>query len=151
MTNLSGEQFAEHLPPAPGTAPIPEGHTRYYHQTGAENIPSIREHGLLHSKAKGIEGPKGVWVSHKPFYGEGGRGTATVEMHLPKDEGHIASLQHDVTPDQILAIHEDWHDKARYVENEPSVKESVLAGNEEWMHEDPTYSKVIEHIKRRSR
>jgi hypothetical protein len=37
------------------------------------------------------------------------------------------------------------------VENEPDVKESVLAGNEEWMHEDPTYSKVIAHIKGRSR
>jgi hypothetical protein len=147
---LSHEQFHEVIPPAPGTAPIPEGHIRYYHQTGEENLPSIREHGLLFAKAKGIEGPKGVWASHRPFYGDATQ-SATVEFHLPKDEGHIVSLQHDVTPDQILAIHEPWHEHVRYAtEQEPSVGESILAGNEEWMHEDPTYSRVIAHIKGRS-
>jgi hypothetical protein len=148
---LSHEQFHEHLPPEPGTAPIPEGHTRYYHQTGEENIPSIREHGLLFDKAKGIEGPKGIWASHAPFYGDA-RDSPTVEFHLPKDHGHIVALQHDVVPEQILAIHEPWHDKARYYEDNPDVKAEALAGGHDSLAEDyPEYDKAIKYIKGRSR
>jgi len=147
---LSGEQFSEHIPPRPGTAPIPEGHTRYYHQTGEEHLPSIREHGLLYSKAKGIEGPKAIWASHEPFYGDA-RDTPTVEFHLPEDKGHIATLYHDVPKENIVAVHEPWHEHVRYAtEEEPSVGESMKAGNEEWMHDHPIYSKVIKHITGRS-
>jgi hypothetical protein len=66
---LSGEQFSEHIPPRPGTAPIPEGHTRYYHQTGEENLRASASMAAL-QQGEGHRGPEGDLGVHEPFYGD---------------------------------------------------------------------------------
>jgi hypothetical protein len=143
--NLNSGQFG--LPPEPGTAPIPEGHDRYYHQTDPSNVPSIREHGLLYDKGRGVEGPKGVWISHKPFY-QHATDAAMVEMHLPHhpDRGHIASIG-DVHPSNFVAIHEPWHDHARYMLQNEDVKQRVISGEHDDLLDFPDYGPAIQHVK----
>ena len=143
---LNPQQFG--LPPAQGTAPIPEGHDRYYHQTDPANVPSIKEHGLLYDKGRGIEGPKGVWISDKPFYGDSPN-AATVELALPHhpDRGRIASIG-DVSPENFVAIHEPWHHHARYMMENEDVKQNVLRGEHDDLADDPEYGPAIEHVKK---
>lgn len=143
--NLSHQQFG--LPAKPGEAPIPEGHERYFHQTDPSNVPSIREHGLLWDKGRGIEGPKGVWISHEPFY-QNATNSAMVELHLPHDprRGRIASVG-DIKPDNFVAIHEPWHDHARYMLNDPDVKQRVQSGEHDDLLDDPHYGPAIRHVK----
>jgi hypothetical protein len=144
--HLNPDQFGE-LPAPPGEAAIPEGHDRYYHQTNPDNVESIRKHGLLYDKGLGIEGPKGTWISSKPFYGDSPH-AATVEMHLPHDpqRGSIASIG-DVHPSSFVAIHEPWHAKARYMEKSPQVRQAVLAGEHDSLLGTPDYGPAIRHIK----
>lgn len=144
--NLSKSQFAD-LPPEQGTTPVPEGQQKYYHQTDPQNVPSIREHGLLYDKGRGIEGPKGVWISDKPFYGDS-HSVATVEMHLPHhpDRGRIASIG-DVHPRHIVAIHEPWHIHARYMEENEDVKQATLSGEHDDLLDDEHYGPAIRYIK----
>lgn len=145
---ISKEQFKE-IPSPPGEAEIPEGHERYFHQTDPSNVPSIREHGLLYDKGRGVEGPKGVWISHKPFYNTSDM--AMVEMHLPHhpQRGRIASIG-DVSPDSFVAIHEPWHQTARYMMNNPDVHDRVLAGEHDDLKDDPQYGPAIEYVKARA-
>jgi hypothetical protein len=64
---LSGD----HAAPEPGTLPIPPGTVRFYHYThGPDDLPAIREQGLLKSRGRGDDtsysGPSaGVWASTK--------------------------------------------------------------------------------------
>lgn len=143
--NLSPSQF---LPKPPGETPIPEGHDRYYHQTDPANLPSIREHGLLYDRGRGIEGPKGVWISDKPFY-EHATDAAMIELSLPHhpDRGRIASIG-DVKPENFAAIHEPWHSHARYMLENEDVKQNVLRGDHDDLLDDPHYGPAIEHVKR---
>ena len=145
--SVLGEQFRVPLPP--GESPIPEGHDRYYHQTDPSNVPSIRQQGLLWDKGRGIEGPKGVWVSNKPFYANA-HDLATVEMSLPHDDrrGRIASIG-DVPPDRIVAIHEPWHSHARFMEENEDVKRHVLSGEHDDLMDDASYGPAIKYIKKK--
>ena len=145
--SLNHNQFLpEHLP---GEAPIPEGHDRYFHQTHPDNVPSIREHGLLWDKGRGVEGPKGVWISNTPFYGDA-HDMATVELHLPHhpQRGRIASIG-EVKPENSVASHEPWHQKARYMEENEDVKQNVLSGQHDDLQDYPEYGPAIDYIKRK--
>ena len=145
---ISHEQFSQHLPPEPGTSPLPEGHQRFYHQTPVENVASIKEHGLMLSKAKGIEGPKGTWISEKPFYGTDATHLATLELGLPHDpkRGRI-HVEGDIPAHHILAIHEPWHETARGILSDPQAIKETLAGDNDWLSDDPMYGPAIAHVK----
>lgn len=145
MAALSSTQFGG-LPQPPGKTPIPEGHDRYFHQTSAENLDAIKEQGLRYDKGRGIEGPKGVWVSNKPFYSTSR--APMIEMALPHDpaRGHVASIG-DVSPDKFVAVHEPWHDHARYMLNDPKVRHAVMAGEHDNLLSDPDYGPAVRHVK----
>jgi hypothetical protein len=89
---LNGEQFQDHLPPKPGTQPVPEGHVRLFHYTGEEALPSIREKGLSTEHARGSTygEPNVVWAAaHRETPGH------DALYHRPYVEFHAHS-QHDL-------------------------------------------------------
>jgi len=152
---FDGDPALRDLPPALGTAPLPEDHVRMYHQTPVENVPSIKEHGLLWDKGRAIEGPKGIWVSDKPFYGESPH-LATVEIAVPhKDRqqmGRIASIG-DVPPSRITTIVEPWHGRVRDLIEQGGYAERARAGEYDSIIDDgdepdpdPTM-RAIKHIR----
>lgn len=111
------------VPDAPGTAAIPAGMTRRFHVTMATNLESIREHGLTTKFAKGIEGPKAVYsftnfadakqyasVDWEPGH------AVVVEHYVPEGsfEANPYATHAEVTPSQIVGIHQSWHDHYRY-------------------------------------
>lgn len=158
------------LPPAPGESPIPKGHVRLFHYTHRDNIPSIRENGLLESHARGDgnmgagnEPSAGVWASTR----EPREGNSFVEFHAHPDQisqraehpggrdaeewgkgYHHVIMKGDVHPSQFSAIHEPWHSHARCMQSQPRVNEAAKAGEYDHLKSDPDYGKAIEHIQR---
>jgi hypothetical protein len=127
-------------PVAPGEAPLAPGMIRAYHYTGGpEELASIREEGLLLSKAKGetYGEPNAVWLSAtKPS-----EGATFVEVHIsPKEitgegapsthldaeglakwaddvnrNGSNFNVRGDIPPGRIVSYAEDWHHEYRYI------------------------------------
>ena len=126
------------LPPALGEAPLPDGYVRMYHQTPSANLPSIREEGLLWDRGRGFEGPKGVWISDKPFY-ESSPNLATIEIAIPAEDreqmGRIASIG-DIPPEQFLTINEEWHDRVRQIVQEQRYMDALANGEYDDVLED---------------
>jgi hypothetical protein len=159
----------DELPPKPGTAPIPKGHIRLFHYTDAKNLPSIREHGLLESHARGDSGDgnlrdpsAGVWAStHPPKDGH------IVEFHAHPDEisdraesphrhtaeefqenNHHVIMRGDVKPEQIVAIHEPWHGHAHYILDSEDLLAATKRGANDHAMQFPDYAKAITHVKK---
>lgn len=143
-----------HLPDEPGTVPIPDGHIRLYHRTSINNMKSITKSGLSINHAKGYEGPKAIYADPKGFYGKPGYvgdEKVDVEFHVPKDKfkGTIVQI-HEVPKENIIAIHQNWHNTARSIMDDPKTLSRVLSGE----HDDlldgsggDQYKYSIKHIK----
>jgi hypothetical protein len=151
----SGGAEHEDVPPEPGTAPIPEGHVRLFHYSPTENLPSIREHGLRQSAGKGetYGEPNQVWAAagvpkadmfqHKNFVEfhadphkdlDIGRASPGIKYeggspaaHLERHQSHV-TMRGDVPPENIVAVHEPWHQHLRYLE-----------GNADYYKEHPSF------------
>jgi len=135
------------LPPEPGTAPIPAGHVRLYHQTNPELLGAIKHQGIDLSRARGIEGPRAIYADEKGFYGKPGD-VPTVEFHVPVEQWDRPFVRSDlVPPENILGVHRRWHSTARYIENDPRIMQKVLAGEHDNLLDDPQYGKAIRFIK----
>lgn len=135
------------LPPEPGTAPIPAGHVRLYHQTNPENLGSIKHHGISLDRARGIEGPRAIYADEKGFYGSPGD-VPTVEFHVPAELWDRPFVKADVVPpENILGVHRRWHSTARYIEEDPKIIQRVLSGGHDNLLNDPHYGKAIRYIK----
>lgn len=182
---LNGEQFEDHLPPPPGSQPVPEGHVRLFHYTDPEAVSSIAEHGLQQSKARGSTygEPNMVWAAagmpkperfyDRPFvefhahpqhdldigamYGRAGRRGDPAEtaaateysQHLESHRSHV-TMQGDVPPSRILAIHEPWHAHARYLEESPSTREMHTTGDfADWETGDPETDKALSWVRQK--
>jgi predicted ABC-type ATPase len=144
-------RFAESgaLARAPGTAPIPAGHVRLYHQTSIENAAKIAQSGVKFSEARGIEGPKAIYADEKGFYGDPKTYSgATVEFHVPAEQWKQPFVMEDVAPENITAIHLPWHRHARYIENNPKVLQQVLAGEHDRLLNNPEHGPAISYIQR---
>jgi len=131
------------LPPEPDTTPIPEGHVRLYHQTSKENLGSIKRNGLQLSRARGIEGPRGIYADEQGFYGAPGGQMPTVEFSVPKERWDRPFVRVDsmldqgrVAPENIIAVHYPWHAHARYAENDPEIVKATLAGEHDFLLND---------------
>jgi len=122
------------IPPPMGTTPIPAGYVRVYHQTPLENVESIKAQGILHSHMKGIEGPKRIYVWKTPFYGSSGS-HATVEISVPEevfDPPQFLTIK-DVPTENIIAIHEPWHELAKgLIENYPTLEAIKEHFGDDW-------------------
>lgn len=135
------------LPPKPGTAPIPDGHVRLYHQTDESHLGSIKHHGIQISHARGIEGPSAIYADTKGFYGKP-QDVPTVEFHVPKERWDPPFVLGDtVEPSNIIGIHRPWHRTARYIEDNPDVRQNVLAGEHDNLLNDRQYGKAIRYVK----
>jgi len=135
------------LPPEPGTTPIPADHVRLYHQTNEKNLGAIKHQGLQFAKARGIEGPRGIYADEKGFYGKPER-TPTVEFHVHKDRWHPPFVTgDDVKPHEIIAIHHPWHAHARYAEADPRLRQQIVAGEHDHLLDDKEYHHTISYIK----
>ena len=135
------------IPPAPGTAPIPEGTMRFFHYTSPEALPSIQQQGLLYDKGRGDSGTgvnepsKGVWASsecpprdtfqNRPvveYWAHPEQLSYNAEHYWDRDPVQWASsgrhhviMKGDVPPEQFAAVHEPWHQHYRYLmENYPT-------------------------------
>lgn len=122
-------QARDVVPPLPGKAPIPSGTVRRFHVTRA-HPDVIRREGLRMSAAKGIEGPRAIygWNNYKDAYHYSGGGDAPiVEYYITKQDAeyHPVAVQHDIPPQQIVAIHEKWHDIYRYAVAEHLTPEDL--------------------------
>lgn len=139
------------LPPEPGTAPIPPGHVRLYHQTTEANLRSIEQHGLLYSHAKGIEGPRAIYACEIPFYGNPTQ-TPTLEFHVPRDKEWWTTpcyVMQDVPVSNIIAAHYPWHSHARYILSDPEVLQATLRGeNDDLWKADRAYGPAVVYVKR---
>ena len=115
----------QELPPEPGSAPIPSGHVRLYHQTSDRNVDSIRNNGIQksHSRGKMLQEPTVIWATEDTFYGDlYQQGIATVEFSVPMCDNSMKFpcfrsptyvMGEVVPPESIIAIHEYWHSIAR--------------------------------------
>lgn len=158
---------AELVPSEKGSQPIPEGHVRLYHYTRG-TPESIRGHGILLGRAKGSTygEPNLIWGSTLPP----GPHHTIVEFHVPaSDISHHANypekgadlrdwesrnmhatLVRDIQPHEILAIHEPWHDRYRYIASHPDVARAVLAGEHDDLMEVEDYGPAIRAYKAQS-
>ncbi len=134
------------VPPEPGTAPIPPGTVRLYHQTSEEALRSILQHGLLLTHARGIEGPYGIYASEWGFYGPPGS-KPTLEFYVNQNKWHDPFVLEDVMPDQMIAVHLPWHKQARRIESAPKLLQSVLSGK--FDHLTGRDKQAVEYIKRK--
>lgn len=123
----------------PGTMAVPDGCIRLYHYTGAGSLGSIWEQGLLKSVARGVDydeppvvwgstrmpkpnslnfvefyvKPKAIDVGHPRF---GGQPLTQAEIDEFQSGDHDVTLFGNVVPEQILDVHEPWHEALRYLE-----------------------------------
>jgi hypothetical protein len=138
---------ARNLPAPPGTIPIPSGHIRLYHQTTEENLQSIEQNGLLYVHAKGIEGPKSIYATKTPFYGEATQ-KPTLEFHIPDNKlwwNPPCFVLKDVPVDNIIAAHYPWHIHARYILSNPEVLQATLRGENDNIGGD--YDIAVAYVK----
>ena len=180
---LNGEQFEDHMPPEPGSTPVPEGHVRLFHYTETKSLPSIREHGLSREHARGetYGEPNQVWAAagtpkRDRFYEKnfvefhahpqhelaigayGGRlGARSPEaqkealtehvQHMERHQSHV-TMQGDVPPSRILAVHEPWHQHVRYLESDPRTRESYTTGDfKDYDTGDPETDRALKYVR----
>lgn len=132
------------MAPEPGTAPIPPGTVRLYHQTSEENLNSIVRTGLGIEHAKGIEGPRAIYASKTGFYGKPGS-RPTLEFYVADENWDDPFVLQDIPTSQMVAAHLPWHSKARYIIDHPDILQATLAGK--YDHLDGDYKPAVAYIK----
>ena len=138
-------QHGDVVPSEPGTAPIPPGAVRLYHQTTEPALKSIMRSGLSIQYARGIEGPRAIYASERGFYGKPDS-MPTVEFYVDASMWDNPFVLEDVPPQQIIAGHLPWHSKARYLLTHPKSMSSALMG--EFDDLDGDYATAVEYVKR---
>lgn len=174
--HLSSEQF-KRIPPRYGSQPIPEGTVRFNHYTSPEHAASIMKHGLQRSKSEeaysrgGTESPQVFATAgalnesdlHRADYIEGyaypqaqldvgspitGKDSAEHSRWL-EDRRAVITARGDIPPEQLLAVHKQWHNHARAIEDSPGTLKDTLAGKNDSVEDDPDYGPAIKHIKQK--
>lgn len=155
MEELSRGQFASHLPPRLmqalpplGSLPLAPGHVRAVHATYPEHAGSIREHGLLLSRSKAdLTGdPRVVWATpvtaddiHEKTKGY----QTVVEVQVPEHEAKSdpITLERDIEPKDVLAVHEPWEMALHAAERDPGDETHIGAGGFiDYVGDNPTNS-----------
>lgn len=148
-----------------GTKPIPEGHVRVNHYTSPEGAEGIKREGL--SMARAHESfARGGTEFPSIFMNAGApsetllRARPVVEAHVPTSQLDIGSHRSpreleahqstvttnvDVPRENILAVHEPWHQTFRYIMEDPQTRQGVMRGDYENIDEDT--DKAVQHSK----
>lgn len=157
------------VPPAPGTAPVPEGALRVYHYT--DDLSAVLASGLQRSKAKGhtYGEPDVVWASaqrpgnHKEYVEfyvypfelgigrEIGQERFTPEQVQAREAyGSDVTLLGDLPPERIISYHQRWHDTYRYLSESPEKIMEVLRGDHDGITKDdfPDEYRAIQLLKK---
>lgn len=160
------------VPPAPGKSRIPANHVRLFHYTRVEAADDYSKHraaealrrgGIDVRKAKGSTygEPNQVWSSTKPPHEK----KVFAEFSVPFDDERMnngrgqpnaQTLQRsgwDVTfwksiqPSEIIAVHEPWHFRYRYIKENPRVLREVIDGEFDDLLDDREYGPAVAKVK----
>jgi ParB-like chromosome segregation protein Spo0J/GNAT superfamily N-acetyltransferase len=140
----------------PGTAPLAPGMVRLFHYTSGGTVEetrarldSIVRNGILQQKAVGQSygEPSMVWAStvmpnlstnyfveiavrpEQIVSGRPGRGAMTEDEIADFQQGSSdVRLSGDVTPEQIIGVHEPWHGAYQYLAENPETIAGIRAG-----------------------
>lgn len=137
------------IPEPFGTRPVPEGHVLVNHYTSEEAIPSILREGLKISKAQ--ESYQRGTTEYPHTFATAGHPTKTVESARALVEAHfpMSSLDigrhsdpreleqrqgtvttgEDIAPEKIVAVHQPWHQRFRYLQGHPDMEKNIMAGH----------------------
>jgi hypothetical protein len=156
--SLNPALFEQHLPPAPGTAPIPEGTMRVSHYTwDAKSAEGIKKEGILRSKGEesfargGTEAPvvfasagapseehlrsgrhyiEGYAHPEQLDVGSHWRGGDPTEHNRRAEANRSTVTFHgDMPASQIVAHHEPWHSPARYLLGDQKTLHDYVRGD----------------------
>lgn len=158
-------QLAAAIPPLPGETPIPSGWVRLYHYTGGrtgieagETIDSIKQFGLLMELSRGSEvgEPDAIWASPDLPRPD----SVFVEFAVPANDPRVVvgglsgpngpsdvAFSSDISSREIIAVHEPWHDKYRYLSSDPELVQRTLDGEFDGLMGADDYGPAISLIK----
>jgi len=156
-------QFDDDVPDEPGTVSIPSDHVRLYHYTydnTSEAANQLRT-GIDIGKAKGSTygEPNVVWASTALP----GQNKVFAEFSVARDDprwglgkidpgentGDYMAKRGDVyfldsiRPEEIIAIHEPWHYRYRYMLNNPELIEQAKNGEFDDLLNLPDYGPAV--------
>lgn len=146
------QAFLKTIPKAE-TLPIPAGYIRLFHQTTPETlkkIKSTRTIDLSFSTGKQNKEPVAIWAHPKGFYDQINKGRfyskPTVEFAIPQQDQDAGRVLRSITPDEIIAFHEPWHQIAEYLIQNGQTKD-VINGEFDYLLNTPDYKEAILAIK----
>lgn len=130
----------------PGTAPLPPGTVRRFHYTDdAESLKSIAKHGLLldHSRSWKYGDPKAIWSSPRQISDK-----PQIEFwEYPENLISDTYQFRNVLPNQILAVHDDWHDLYWHLIESHTPEEIISKLEEIGLTNVDRYKQVYEYLK----
>ena len=155
------------IPSEPGTTPMPPRHVRLYHYTAVkrsddesrhEAADSLRKHGLDVTRAKGntYGEPNVVWAStsmpgqHKVFaeFAMSLDDPRWLQPHKPYEGfGGDCYFSESIRPNELMAVHEPWHFRFRYLMENPELIEQAKAGEFDHLLDTSEYAPAIRRVK----
>jgi hypothetical protein len=183
VTRLNDKQFGHgdprDIPLDFGTTPIPEGHVRANHYTSEGAIEGIKRQGLTmshanESYAKGTTEYPSIFANAGPPSRDLLQSRPVAELHVDTKQLDIGGFRtpqdlesrrstittnQDVPASNIIAVHEPWHQHARYLQEDaggrtgtngkqyPSVRSEVAKGEHDNLYSEPDYAKALDSTK----
>lgn len=163
------------VPPEPGKSPKRSAnHVRLYHYTTVEGPTAdekhaaaelLRKNGLDISKAKGSTygEPNVVWASSQlpqqgkvfaefsiamddPRWAQGKppEGQSPEEYEAMKWDGYFFD---SIKPQEILAVHEPWHARYRYMQQNTELIQEAKEGKFDYLLDDNEYGPAVMKVK----
>jgi hypothetical protein len=139
---FASEKYKIHLP---GALPIPEGMSRRFHYTKADDLDALRKEGLKLEKSESHKygDPRAIWSRDVYPYD-----TTLPVVEYWEDpkylESNIYSFK-DVKPHQILTIHEPFHQIYHYMKENFNLDDAIKA-LQDLNLDDPRYKKTLEQL-----
>jgi hypothetical protein len=145
----------------PGTLPVPPGHIRLYHYLPRDQVENVRQQGIDIGQARGetYGEPNAVWGStRKPSdnhtFVEFSVSTDDPSWFINKPDtpehaqefqnsGSDATFGRTIMPNEFIAIHEPWHNRYRYLMNDPQLLQEVQHGKFDHLLDNEEYGPAI--------
>ncbi len=131
----------------PGTAPLPPGTVRRFHYTDdEESLKSIAKNGLLVERSKSWKygDPKAIWSSPRQISDK-----PQIEF-WEYPENIISNIYQfkNVLPNQILALHEPWHELYWLLIEDHSPEEIISKLEKLELTDVDRYKQIYEYLKK---
>ena len=165
------------VPPEPGTAPIPANHVRLYHYTKYDTSPGhhdadahlaaekLRTQGIDIGKARGSTygEPNVVWAStempsYQKVFAEFSMAMDDPRWAQGKPEPEVSPQEYEarkwdcyffgsIHPNEIIAVHEPWHGRYRYLRQNPELIQQVVDGEFDHLLNNSEYGPAVRRVK----